>query len=647
MAKASDSPLHFKDLRGGRNGGDPPLSIDPDQVNEALNVDYRDGTIAAKRLGSVSISLAFSAGGPFGSGVKALGRHVPAAVETDAELWGVDGANLIGRMAGGVAWVAPTLKDALTSSPSDWLGYSFNSKMPQFYKSAVNRAHLWDGSTVRRMGLGCPTGTPTVVEAGGAVTDNRKYRATVIKKTGTTIDLRSELNETATGVRTLIAEQATVTLVGAPGEGESHWELWGASDDDNYATYRYISEAAIGVDIVDNNPALTGLAAALTGTYLVPPSAKYSIADDARVVMAGAWETTATYGQVTPKNNRVWWTPVLGDLDISDDERIVITTAIRNYLDVTLPITGIGGPIFGSPYVFSYRSIWRFAPTGVVDAPYRRIPLGVPFGCIHHKSICLGEDEDGRPALYFASHLGIYRISVNGIEYCFWDNQDIWDTVNLAATVPVHCVYHSDRHQLWVHLATGSNDFPNERFVFHTRFGQSTVREGVVKGWSRHTGLAPAAACSTMFANTLGASMSRDLKPYVGTSANTIIFKGDASGTTQDDVTPYQAYVEKSVAPVPGAKYKVGPGYITADPGVGVSLQQTITPDFGVTAGKAVSVSLTPKGVETKVFVQAEDGILGGLSKSCTLRLGDAVAVANTWNIDEWELPVTVEELLK
>jgi len=644
-----DRWFNFRDLRGGRNGGDPPLAIGPTQVNEALNIDYSKGMIAHKRGGATSLSLTFSAGGPFASGIKSLFTHLPGADQTQLELWAVDGTHQLCRLAGATTWTEPTPKDAITGNDTEVVGVSFNDKLFIGQDSAVNRAQVWDGTNLRRHGLAPPTAVPTATTAAGAVSDTRKYRSRVLVKSGSDILRRSEGPNGASSATVMAAQQATITLAGAPSEGETHWEVYGATIINNYATYHYIGEAAIGNTIVDNNPSLTGVLEDLTGTYLVPPSYKYAVADDARIVMAGAWETTTAYGQTPPKKNRVWWTPVLGDKDVSDDERVVITTgtatvpAIRNYLDVTVPITGLGGPIDGSVYVFGYRRFWRFSPTGEVTAPYRRIPAGVPLGCIHHKSICLGEDEHGRPALYFASHLGIYRIGPSGLEFCGWDIKDIWDTVNLSATVPCHMVYHSDKKQLWVYIATGSSTLPDTKAVFHTRFGRHDETKGVVEGWTKHTGDSCGAACSVMFANTVAASMSLDLKPYVGLSTGTTILKADTTDLN-DNGTTYQAYLERALSPPVDQRYRIGPSWVLADASA-TTLRFSMTADFGAQTAKTTDRSIAAVGAETKVWRQFEDSFLSGVEHEVTVRVGDAAAIASPlWTLEQWEIAVDPEQ---
>lgn len=637
-----DKWFDFTDLRGGRNGGDTPLSIDPDQVNEALNIDYDDGQLGQKRGGATSLSLTFSAGGPFGSSILSLLNHTPTT-PTSQELWAVDGTGLFGRLAAAVTWVVVSLKDAIQDNFHRVTGKSFNSKFFLGYNSAQNRTTLWDGAQHRRAGLGCPTAPPTASVAGGAVTDTRKYWTSVIRKTGTVIDMRSELNETPLS-QALAAQQATVSLGGAPGEVETHWELWGASALNGFLTQHYLGEALIGNTIVDNNSALTGVAPAKIGTYLTIPSCKFQLSDGDRMIFAEAWESSASFGQPIVKSGRAWWTPRLGDLDISDDERIIITAAsdtapaIKSYVDIGVECTGLGGQVQGISYMFSYDRIWSLTPTGNINAPYRRLPLGVPFGCIFDKSIVLAEDEHGQAALYFASERGICRIDSQGFVWCGWDVQDIWDGINLAATVPCHAVFHKDKHQVWFDIATGSSSYPDTRLVFDTMLGYRDEVKGVVHGWVKHIGDSCSAICSAMFSTTPGATPSRNKSPYIGRSTGTSVLKCDTSDL-DDAGTPFQAYIEKAVAPPTKANQRLGPSYILAKAfgGLVTSLRLTLTADFGKQQAKTSDVTLTPQGAETKVWKQFEDSWLAGVEHSAILRLGDSAAVAaGKWAIDQW-----------
>src|SRR3990172_3360920 len=102
------------DLRGGRNGADPPLSLPDNQAEEMLNVDNYTGLLANKRGGAAAVTD--TGGTAFSSGIQSLFRFIPGASETAAELWGIDGAAtpIVKRMAGGTSFGDVTLPDALS-----------------------------------------------------------------------------------------------------------------------------------------------------------------------------------------------------------------------------------------------------------------------------------------------------------------------------------------------------------------------------------------------------------------------------------------------------------------------------------------------------------------------------------------------------
>src|SRR5262249_44739127 len=159
------------------------------------------------------------------------------------------------------------------------------------------------------------------------------------------------------------------------------------------------------------------------------PSVKYLVTDGNRLLGAGAWEPSGvTSGG---KNSRVWYTPVLGSADKGDDERVPNQTTQKNWVDLNENdgggVTGLG-VLNGTPIAFKYRQIYRLTPTGDVTTPYLPKKLIDGVGCVSHKSITVGEDEVGHPALYFLSHKGAYRLVMSGagiaLQYLWRDNED-------------------------------------------------------------------------------------------------------------------------------------------------------------------------------------------------------------------------------
>lgn len=641
----------------GRNGSDSSFLIPDTQCLEARNVDWFRASLGRKRGGAAALSTA--GGTAFSTGAVAMARHVPGSDQTLAEMWGVDGANFMHRLAGSAIWADPTMMDAITANPQEVNFQSFNGKLYIAYKNAHNRLHCWDpaDNKVRRVGFDLPT-IASLVQAGGAVTDTRRYRVAWTKQVSGVTTLRSNLSAPSAS-QVMAAQQTTVTRGTAPGEGETHWELYGATGVAGvFSDYRLIATTIIATTTAVDNAALPSTVNPADGANTPPPSCKYLVADDARVIMAGAYEaSTNAENAMAPKNNRIWWTSILGASDVGDDERVSNTGAINNYADVEEAITGLSQPMQtvsaqsnslerGSFYVFSYDSQWKFVSTGVANTPYLRFRVTGGGGCIHHKSIIVALDVNGNPAIYWASRRGIMRISINGQEYIGEDVVDVWSTINLDATIPCHAVYHDSIHQIWFYIAIGSSLYPNFRIVYDTRLGRVTQESGVRHGWSTADGESAKAYCSVMFSDTVGASMGRSLKPYIGYTGSTQIWKCDTADT-DDAGNFFQAYVDtKSYAPW-GLDRKggmTGEASVIAGVQPGVSIQLTIYRDEGAEAGpsQANLTDLSDSASALKVISKFENSRMAD-SISFRCRVGDSQAVSNAWNLDAVLVPVTYE----
>lgn len=649
MAK---SRIVIADLRGGRNGTDPPLSLGDTQAVELLNVDHYDGLLGRKRGGSDNVAI--TGGTAFGSGIQSMFRHVPGADETAAELWAIDGAALTKRLTGGTSWADVTVDDAITAQFQHVNAVSFNGKLFLAYKSAVDRLHVYDpglaAPRVRRVGIAPGGSAPTVADqgAGAYAAVLRKYRVRWLQFTGSVVTRWSEPTPSVTFTPDGAHGSARVTRPTAPGEGETHWEIEIQVAGNNWqrlfltTTAECIAIATTTYDDSVDTTLLGGNAISdLAGTNTVPQSAKFLLTDGNRLLLAGGYESGT-------KNSRVWYTPVLGSTDHADDERIPVTTTQSNYIDLNENdggfITGFGGPLNGIPYVFKYRDFWRLLPTGDVTAPYLPRRMGSGVGSINQKLVVTAVTETGEQALYFYDHLGPFRTSPSrGLAYLGRDCEDIWSTVNLGATGVVGwALYHADKHQVWFHVATGASNDPDTRMVFDTVLGRFTEADRKRGGWYRHTGNAPAARCGCLFANTLGASMSRDLKPYVGRASGTVILKTDTS-TTDDAGTAFQAYVKTKPLAVTtlGLNGAIGHASLLAKASA-ATITQTIDRDFGLETVTA-TVSLAAAASETRVLRKIEGCELSQVG-TVQIQLGDGSAIAQAWTLDALSVPATTQD---
>lgn len=652
MASDQIDPVAIIGIKG-RNGSDSTLMIPGEQCLEALNVDWFRSSLGRKRGGADAISLA-TGGTAFASGVVSMQRYVPGDDQTAQELWALDGARNFHRLAASVTWASPTVVDACTATPQEavWLG--FNGNLYVAYKSAHNRLHRWDGTSLRRVGLDLPA-VPTVVEAGGAITDTRKYRIAWTKQVSGVTVLRSNLS-VATAAATLTAEQATVTRSTAPGEGETHWELYGASTTSAFGDYRLIATAIIATTSAVDNAALPTDTAPDDGANTPPPSCRYMVSDGAKVIMAGAYELPANAeNAVTPKNNRVWWTSQLGSSDIGDDERVSLTGTINAYDDVEEAITGISEPFQGvasdgaflergSFFVFSWGAQWKYVATDDATDPYTKFRVTNGRGCIHHKSIVTAHDADGHPSIYWASQDGPMRATKDGQQFIGEDVVDLWATINLDATIPCHSVAIPYLKQVWMYIATGTSLYPNKKIVFDTRLGRVTEADGVRFGWSLHTGESAKAYCSCLFSDSIGATMGRKLKPFIGYTESTALWKCDTSALN-DAGNQFQAYIDsRSYAP-----WGLGNlGSLSEVPIVVATAQQGVTLRLTIYRNEAADESyfdadltdLSDTAAASKVFARFE-GAKFADSYTFRCRIGDSQTTDYTWNLDALIFPMT------
>lgn len=620
----------------GRDGSTPSeILIPPTRCKEAINVDFYQAAFARKRDGSSAV-FASTTDEAFTGVLSSMIRHVPGADETLAELVGVDNAAtpVVQRLAGGTAWTTPTLKDNVQANAQDVIGASLNGKLFLAYNSAQDRLHVWDTSTVRRVGLATPA-APTAANDGGVGTYSatiRYYKVAYAVTASGVNNRRSELSTAVSFTPNGNDTGVVVTKPAAISEGETHWLLYASADN---STYVLLATTAVGTTTVTDTTeptAYSGTAPSLAGEHTVPVSWKYLVADGNRLLGAGSWESGGF-------NSRVWFTPRLGDMDVGDDERIPDTTARSNWVDLDENdggfITALRGPLDGSIWVFKYRQIWQLVPTGEVSSPYDPNPETKALGCIRHQASVVAEDENGAPAIYFLSHKGPYRIGARGIQKMRDDVLDIWTTVNLDATTVVgFAEYYADKNQVWFWVAVSSANTPNRILVYDTTKGRTDEKGDVRGGWSVFTGDLANARCAVMFANTLGSSMSRDLKPYVGYGTGSVILK---AGTGTDDAgTTFQSYVDLPEQHVGGLhkKCEIEQAIVLGSSG-SHTLRITLNGNYAdSTRTKTADVTMTATGSQTRVQKVWEDAQLADDLMSVGIRVGDASAVSNGWTID-------------
>jgi hypothetical protein len=647
--------VEILDLRGGRNGTDPPLSLPDNQVVEAQNIDYFDGMLGRRRPGSTGLSTA--GGTAFNNRIENLIFHQPGSTASSAELWAFDDVPIAKYLKTSSTWANVSFKDTPTVSaatPYTVIGASFNGKLFLAYDTTQDRLHCYDTltSNVRRVGLAI-MGSPIVADqgAGAYAATLRYYRTRALQLNGTTVIRRSEPSGATGFTPSGAGASARVTLNAAPNEDETHWEVEASTDN---VTYYRLAQVAIATTFYDDSAATTTYStnplSDIAGTYALPTSARYIITDGNRLLMAGFYESGG-------KASRVWYTPVLGSSDQGDDERIPNTTLQKNWIDIG---EGDGGYITGLAYaqngvviVFKNRATWRLTPTGDVNAPYFARLISNTVGCVHHKTIVAAVDEAGMPAIYFLADEGPWRIGNAGLQYLGHDVEDIWATVVRAPSSGTgvfspHGIYNYALRQVWFWIPTSSssNGANDKRLVFHVSLGRLSAT-GIRGGWVLHTGSAAIATCSAMYFRTVGANPSLgDLVPYIGLTDSTaaVIWKCETVNTVIDDnLNVYTAYIKTKPIRVAPLGQNAAVGHVGLLVRVGaVTLQQTIDRDWGFQTITG-TISAAAAAAESRRLVKVETGEMAGAG-TLQFKWGDYDGAA-AWTLDGAVIPVTPQEI--
>lgn len=636
------------DFRGGRNASNDPLSLGETQVTQMRNGDTYRTSLFRKKGGATAPAI----GSAFTGVISSLIAHFPDNNPSNAELWGVDDANppIVARMAAATTFTAVTLTDAVTAGAGAKVrGASYNGKLFLAYQSAQDLLHAYDPTLsaprVRRVGLATPA-APTVADTGSGTyaATVRYYRQRYRIKNGTIVVAQSEPSASVTFTPSGSGTAARVTKATTISESETHWVLEGSADN---ATFYELAETVVGTTTADDStaPSAYGGTTAqplspLLGAYVRPTSAKYLIAAFNRMLMMGSYATGG-------KQSRIWFTPAKGTSDKADDERVPDTLTVRNFIDVGEGTggdgTGFAGPIYGAVYVFKYSQIKKMTPTGAASPVWDIIDLSLTMGAIEQECIAVGEDARNQPAIYFLdAQVGPAMMGAMPPTPIGDGVRDFWDIVNLSATTKVGQVINYPKlGQVKFWWATGVNTEPNICATYTKATG----------GWSVEDtgGKLRLARCAVLFARTPGALMSRDKVPYIGYQAsNNTLLRGDTTDTS-DDGTAYQAIVKTRPFVWNGGKpFRTTAPWILAKAQDGVTLTITADADFGKET-RPTTISLTLTATEaaagaTRVWRKAEGLDFEGAT-FLQLQIGDAAAIANTWQIERIYVPVSREDV--
>ncbi len=642
------------DLTGGLNDTNAPHDLADHQCQVAQNVEWITTRFGQRRQGGAD---GIHATEPWTSGFSliALMRHTPTADEGAAELFAVDNqaTPVMARMAGSNQFVAVTVADAWAAAGRQYInGVSLNGKFFIAGDTAVDRIHVVESGVMRRAGLATPA-APTVANTGAGTyaATVRYYKVQWINTTVTPF-VFSELSPAVSFTPSGTGTHARITRPSTPGESETQWRLYGSPDGVNYYV---IGGVVTGTTTIDDNtapsaypdvfPTFAGVPT--DADYFTPPiSPKYLLADDDRLILLSSWETPSMA-------SAVMWTPVLGTTPaayvVADDERVPST----NRLDLDRQNGGgiTGGALMGrSLWVFKASQIHELARTSNVDQPFQPVWSTKALGALTHKSIVQGEDDHGQECLYFLSQRGPYRIGPGGLEYLGRDIEGTWNTVQQAPSTPAFGVWHQQKRQVLWWVTTGAASSPNKVLVFHVRHGRRAENGDVRGGWAVFTEGYADALSAAMFANTLGATMSLDLKPYVGQKWTSGLpdgpcIKYDAAGVVTDRgglATTYIARVKtKAFAPNgQGGRGAVQHLYVLGTP-ANRALGVDVVRDFGDET-RSGTATLPSSAAASRVLVKVEDDACAQDAMYVEIIVDDDVTPASSaaWTVDSVGLRV-------
>src|SRR5574343_729775 len=200
--------LVIGDLRGGRNGGDPPFALADNQCVEAMNVDYWGATFAHKRLGATQLSNQWGgAGGPFTgyiSNIFPVSKWAPiGGVSWAVNPWLVtqDTDNVMGCVRASQPYTTYAVgsnsitRDYVTAAEYRGVLYLCGASAGNIRTWVIEHT-LAETFTMRPTGLKPPDSAPTAANAGsGSYAATLRYYkvAFTLQRSGTTV-LRSELS---------------------------------------------------------------------------------------------------------------------------------------------------------------------------------------------------------------------------------------------------------------------------------------------------------------------------------------------------------------------------------------------------------------------------------------------------------------------
>lgn len=478
-------------LRGGLDDFTPPNATPRDACRVAENVELFYSTLGERRLGCRAYS-------PLPGGMTTDGlldgavwsaRHRPDDNPLHDELWvmtrDTDNVGKLYRLASD-GWHQVTMGDA-PNLVGDYAfriyGQSLHGKFFVAYKSGVDRLHVWDGTTFRRVGISNTATIASVADEGGGAYPATKtyYRVRYLIMSGSQVLVRSEPTASVNITPSGAGAGVRVTINTLPGETVTHWELEASLDD---ATYYILAKTAIGTLFYDNTTLQTAFStfpqSDPVNTYGTVPSVQYLAADEDRLLLGGSFETAAD-------GSAIRWTPVGNDPSPGPDERLNLTTDPRIDLDGLDggSLSGLSRVVNGQLMAFKReQGIYQILRTQQLVGAYSGSKMTSARGALP-RSIIEANDEAGRPALYWLDpNVGPMRYGSNGLEFVGYDVTNTWKTVgSLTATHPCHGLFYASKYQVHWWVAVSGSATPNAKIIVHTNLMKPDYAHGPRGGW--------------------------------------------------------------------------------------------------------------------------------------------------------------------
>lgn len=640
--------FNLTSLRGGLNNWDPPNTVADDQVIDAVNVEFNLSQLGERRKGSLAI--ASPAALTALNACTLLSRHLPTSDESVAELWAfgvtVGAAYTLQRRT--TTWNTVTMSDvpAITGTfPFGMNAVSVHGKWFLSYKSSVDRLHVWDGTSLRRVGFATPV-APSAANAGVGTLSATRYGRVRYTTQATGVTLRrSEPSPVTSFTPSGSGASVVWTKPAAVNEGETHWELELSLDNVNFYVF---ATTMVGTAAVSDTQASTiGYSAfvlsATSGDYATFGSGKFLSVDNDRLMVGGSWDNEAMA-------SRVAWSVVYGDITgQGNDERSPVATS--SFLDLDAGagggLTALSGTIDGAVYGFKWGQIWRFTRTGQLERAYEAYAMTKQRGALPG-SLVEAVDDAGRAVLFFLDPtVGPYRVGSRGLFWCGKDIKTTWERVNLEATQVVsRAEFYPEVNQVHFWVAVDGSNTPNLQLVLQLD-AMVLTEDGLRKGWSTADGNSAKALTVTRYASNVDSANPRNkaLVTLIGVASTTGAHIQVMNTGITDNGTPYNARLTTKPYSLSGLlnKFRLRSAalFAVADPLANVRI--SLVRDMGVETSRPVDTNLGPVFGEPHVVKSLDDLALSEL-KTAQMTISDVDTPSGTWQLNAISFKPSAEE---